>query len=259
RLTLQATLTPAEDRRKDFACVIGFATNERSYNFILGRNGDWLVFRLRTSEREFSEWKLQRLTPGYPAHVLVTYRPNELVCHVDGKQVLETDATAGDFLGWRSQHLTFGDLHDGGANWPGRLEGVAVYNRFMNAEEARAEYRNYSERLQIRRELPAVEIDAVLRSVAPVGDLGTSRQALVGCEYEVRRVHEGSCPHPRILVLHWAVLDGRRLDDAQRKLGSSHRMTLERFTSQLQPQLRDAPVFLNDRVKELPRFIPLEK
>ena len=41
----------------------------------------------------------------------------------------------GHFFQWKSYPLTLGDRSTGGADWAGRIEAVAVYDRLLSAEE----------------------------------------------------------------------------------------------------------------------------
>jgi hypothetical protein len=57
------------------------------------------------------------------------------------------------------------------------------------------------------------------------------RHALVVSEYEVTKVVEGSYTPKRVRVAHWAIRDGRVLAGAQKDVGATGRLTIERYDS----------------------------
>ena len=78
-----------------------------------------------------------QLPDDKPHHVIVTYRDGRLVCYVDGKKVKQCKCYYGDFRDWDRRHVIFGDEWEGSRAWRGTLEDVAVYNRFIDEEEAK--------------------------------------------------------------------------------------------------------------------------
>ncbi len=138
----------------------------------------------------------------------------------------------GDFGEWEAVPLVFGGDTDGRANWPGYIEGVAMYNRVIRPEEATAKYERYVERLA-HRELPeqaVVEARLVESVEIPTPEsIEPYRRALTMNEYEVVHVETGNVDSERILVAHWVIMDDRILDTAERISGQQYRMTLEFF------------------------------
>lgn len=86
-------------------------------------------------------------------HVLTTFRPGQLVAYQDGRKVFDTDAVQGDLSDWRDEpRLALGaDPVEGERNFAGRVEGIALYARFFEAEEAVAPANAYADR-RTRRE-----------------------------------------------------------------------------------------------------------
>jgi len=123
------------------ARVISFSSDPYSRNFTLGQEADRLLFRLRTpntGENGMSpQTDLVSVAAHKAYHVVVSYRPGELVCYVDGKQVASTSQVQGDFRNWSPQHLLLGGEWEGDRPWLGAVERWAVYSRFIGAEEAR--------------------------------------------------------------------------------------------------------------------------
>ncbi len=155
QLSIEALITPAKASQVGPARIITFSSGTDTRNFTLGQEGDRLIFRLRTPETGPNganpQVDLGKLTPGVAQHVIVTYAPGRLTCFRDGRQTLTTDEVRGDFRNWASQHLLFGDEWGGGRDWAGLLEGIAIQNRVLSAEEAHHRYELATRRLRDRR------------------------------------------------------------------------------------------------------------
>lgn len=131
-LTIDAVFTPTSDEARGPARILSLSSDTGSRNFTLGQEADRLVLRLRTTETDENgtnpEVSLTRLVPGKRHHVVVTYRPGKLVCHLNGEQVLETGAVEGTFANWTEQRFVLGDELTGDRDWPGTLARFAVYD-----------------------------------------------------------------------------------------------------------------------------------
>ena len=77
------------------------------------------------------------------------------------------------------------------------------------------------------------------------------RNALVVNEYDIVHVVEGNYPEGSILVAHWAIRDGKVLEEARRFPGSAFRLTVERFDAH--PELEGERV-ISDRSSKLPLY-----
>ena len=158
------------------------------------------------------EVEIGRLPAGKTTHLLIAYQVGRLVAYLDGEAVLETDAIQGGFYHWKPRPLLFGDGPRGGASWAGTLEGVAIYSRFLDAEEAHENYIRYRRKLAARPTVPRLVVDATLhaRSATPsLADITPYREALAVFEYRLERVVEGSVPQGAIAR--------RPLDDPRRQ------------------------------------------
>ncbi|MGB3087865.1 MAG: PKD domain-containing protein [Phycisphaerae bacterium] len=87
-----------------------------------------------------------------PHHLIVSYKPGVLVCYMDGQKVYQTDRVTGE-LGWPWGWFVLGGHHwlgGSGNRWNGTMEGVAMYGRFIDADEAAANFRAYLKKAQAR-------------------------------------------------------------------------------------------------------------
>lgn len=87
-----------------------------------------------------------KLTDTRPHHIIVTYKSGSLVTYVDGEKSFQTDRVTGE-LGWAWGMMLLGGHHwlGGSGNlWQGNMEGVAMYSRYMDDAEAKANYRAYA-------------------------------------------------------------------------------------------------------------------
>lgn len=241
QLTLEALVTPGSLQQSGPARILTFSSNPNSRNFTLGQEGNKLVLRLRTPKTGDNganpQVELLTLPDTKPHHVLVTYKPGRLAAYLDGKLVKQTDAVQGDFSNWAPQRLLFGDEAGGGRDWNGTLEGVAIYTRALEANEAKQHYDLYAQRLKNRKPAPQLAVKGKLLKVTPTPTLQSIapyQRCLAVYEYAVEKVQKGSYKPKKILVAHWVILDGKPLPNP-RKPGGSYDLTLEPFTDH--PQL----------------------
>ncbi|MEE8525290.1 MAG: LamG-like jellyroll fold domain-containing protein [Thermoanaerobaculia bacterium] len=259
-LTLEVTLQAADPVRTGPARIVTFSTGPRRRNFTLGQEGRWLVVRVRTGltgpDADRPQVKLFELPPDRPLHVVVTYSPGLLTAYRDGKPVTATAEIQEGFFHWQPGKLLFGDEIGGGAPWTGTLEGLAIYNRVLEADEVRESYSRYRQILDAREPVPRLEARAALRakSALPTLDqISPYRQALVVYEYEVESVVSGAQPpNRRVRVAHWVILDEEILPVSRLAIGDSVRLSLEPFSAN--PQLESH--FLSDTL-EVARDLPL--
>jgi len=180
------------------------------------------------------------LPAGEPQHILVVYSPGKTACFCNGQQVFSSDKIRGDFSNWNPQHLLFGDEWDGGRDWSGSLEGVAIYSRAIGAEEVRRRYASVKQRLENRPRPEQVVLEATLAETSPTPPpnlISPYRRVLVANTYEVKSVVKGRCESKKILVAEWGILD-RKVVPLARQKGKTYKLALEKFDdhAELEPE-----------------------
>ena len=133
----------------------------------------------------------------------------------------------------------FGDEYGGERNWAGTLEGVAIYNRFMPADEAERNALEYEDLRQGRQAPPQVRVLAELldKSTIPAADeILPHRSALAVAKYKVKRVLAGELASREIFVAQWALLDARPQPIAELAPGAEVEFLLEPFDRNPQVQ-----------------------
>lgn len=263
-LTVEATVESAAAVQNGPARIVTFSSGLRRRNFTLGQEGRSLVMRVRTGETGPNADRIQvrlfDLPADRPVHVVVGYSPGRLVAYRDGELVLESGEIVNGFFPWKAARLTFGDEVGGRRDWSGTLEGVAIYDRVLEAAEVRENHRRYERlresrpavrRLEARGRLLAKSEIPTLRQISPY------RQALVVYEYAVESVLEGDLASGRVRVAHWAILNGETLPVTREGEGAVRRLSLEPFAAN--PQLES--LYLSDTFEdghELPFFFDVE-
>ncbi len=241
-ITVEATVTPAATQGASAGRILTFSTGERDRNFTLGQEDGRLVFRLRTSSTGRNATRpqldLAPLPAGRASHVVVTYTPGRLAAYVDGRQVLSTDVVRSGFFHWKPRAFLFGNESRGvERSWYGKVEAVAVYNRFMAADEVSEAARRAAKRIAERPAVDSVQVRARLRRRSPtpsLAEISPYRDALAVFEYETVA---GELPPGReVRVVHRVLADGEELAVARRRSGEAYELRLEPFLEQ--PQLQ---------------------
>lgn len=138
-LAVEAWITPHERLVSSPLPILSLDAEDGTPNLALLQRDDVLVLRLRTSRAEDApEIPLTRLRSGVPQHVLLSYRPGDLRCYVNGRQVLASKRLFGTFATWKNCQLIFGQLD--GRGWQGWLQGIAIRSRFVDQAEASSLY-----------------------------------------------------------------------------------------------------------------------
>lgn len=230
--TLELVLQPSGAERPTVGVVAGFATNLEDGNLLLLERNREVYLRLRTDESPFTEDRevhLFRLHPTQALHVAMTYGGGELTWYVNGVAVSSFHDLRGGLSSWSEHPLSFGALPGGEANWPGRLEGLALFERVLSPAEVGAHAREREARLAARSP-PAVRlVEARLIEPTPVPtpeSIAPYRAGLVESLYEVTRVLEGTLDEPRIIVQQWGILDGAVVP-LDHRVGESYTLRLE--------------------------------
>lgn len=187
------------------------------------------------------------------AHVVFGFEPGRMTAFVDGEPAGEWPIQ-GDLFQWKSQPLLFGGPEDAdgeGSAPPTRLEGVAIYDRPLDAAEARENFLRYRAIVASRPAVPRAVVEArlVAKSAAPtLQQISPYEEALVVYQWRVVRVVQGNLDSEvegdgaTVRVAHWALLDGERQPALGLQIGAERRLTLEPLARQ--PQLE--AVFVAD-------------
>ncbi|MBN1426563.1 hypothetical protein JXA88_18600 [Candidatus Fermentibacteria bacterium] len=252
-LSIEAVLTPAK-RSQSPASIIAYGPPAGSPQFMLSQCGDSLVVAIQTSgSGSPSTAVLCRLNETLPNHLLVSYQQGRLACYRDGRLETTVSRIQGGFDSWTVQHLTFGNALDGLAPWAGSLEGITLWSRFIDEEEAAHRAQTRLSTVRGRPEADSWRVDATLVEVTPIPDPRTVapyHRALVVNAYDVSyNPPEGS---PRILVAHWGILDRAVLAGVPAEIGSTYGLVLQRFEDH--PQLESERLLMENSDLTLPLF-----
>ncbi len=243
QLTIEATVTPDHSNQRGPARIVTFSTNASSRNFTLGQDGRNLVMRLRTPQTGRNglnpQVTLGRLKINEPNHVIVSYKPGRMVCYFNGEKVFDGRDVQGGFENWERHHFLMGDEYQGDRTWEGTLEGVAIYSRFMDKEEAHANARHYLGFVSARKSVPQVQVEAKLLATSQfptLAQIEPYREALVIYEYQVVNSVENKLVgnDDRIRVAHWALLNGGQMPARQHEVGQRYQLMLEPFAANTQ-------------------------
>lgn len=267
-LTIEATVRPTVAKQVGPARIVTFSTSVTERDFTIGQLDDKLIVRIRTPqagpngvEGVGTGLPVCKLTAGEVNHVVISYKPGTLVCYLNGKQVFEGHQIQGDFRSWNAQHLLFGDEYAGERNWAGLLEGVAIYNRFLEPEEAARNALQYEHLRQSRSTVPQIRIrgQLIAKSSTPtLGQIQPHRSALLVSKYKINQVLDGQLDQPSVLVAQWALLDGREQPIVNLSIGAERELLLEPFdlNPQAQRYLYSDELSLND---EGERFLEIRE
>ncbi len=140
QLTIEATIIPSHLKQAGPARIMTFSRDTGNRNFTLGQENERLVLRLRTPRTGANalnpQVSLGKIEAGKPVHVIVSYFPGNVFYYLDGKLVYSGADIPGDFSNWEPSYLLFGDEYSGDRSWQGKLQEMAIYNRFVGPEEA---------------------------------------------------------------------------------------------------------------------------
>ena len=239
QLTVEAAIRPTLAEQAGPARIVTFSTDVSQRDFTLGQLGNQLVVRIRTPQSGPNGvdgvdpgLSVCSLTPNEVNHVIVSYKPGRLVCFLNGRLVFDGDQFQGDFRDWSAQHLLFGDEYGGQRDWKGTLEGVAIFNRFMEPEEAARNALQYQHLLRGRMAAPQVRVrgELIAKSAMPtVEEIQPYRSALVVCRYRVKQVVSGELDEGDVFVVQWAILDDETQPIVDLPLGTEIDLLLESF------------------------------
>ena len=215
-ISIEMTIEPFVPQQQGSAVILTSASRSRR-NFSLEQHGSKLVFTLRMKsrgEQAVARVPLVDLPTGHPTHILVTYSPGSLRAFHEGELVISDSSIEGGFFHWRPAPLVFGSDWNDKRAWRGRLEGVAIYSRALEDEEAHESFLRYRSKLGNRpvKSTWRVRATRTACSAAPtLAQIDPYREALTVCHYQVHRTLVGEDLPARIRVARWSMLDGQQL------------------------------------------------
>jgi len=230
--TVEATLTPGEAMPKAASVALAYG-DDRGEDLALLQDGKGLSLRLGGS-RTIALFEPEA---GKPVHVVVAVDREKWAAYRDGRPAGSGKAEAGA-PAWGTRQLVLGASPSGSGPWRGRLEGIALFPRALTAAEAAREAAAIEASLAGRKPAATVRFRGTLVAQARTAALEEIRpytRSLSAARYEVEEVLAGEWKEPTITVLHWMILDGKRLPIADRKPGAKVELTVERVADH--PQL----------------------
>jgi hypothetical protein len=179
-----------------------------------------------------------------PHHVIVSVADQRLAFYLDGKKVKEIDPSPASFIEVAVSAILFAahqpDPHKN--IWRGTFEYLAMYNRFIEEDEAAKNAAVVAAELAQRKALPQIEVQATLVATSTLpqpGAIAPYRNVLVVNEYGVEKVLEGTYAPKTIRVAQWGMIDLKPTPLAAQEPGTSVKLVLEKFIDhdELVPEL----------------------
>jgi hypothetical protein len=230
--TLEATITPAEAAGKVPGVVLAYG-NDQGEDVALLQDQTGLRLRLQGAQ----PMAVFPVEAGASVHVLVAVGGGKWAAYRDGQPV-RSGSLAGAIPAWRTRELVVGSGWSGAETWRGRIEGVAVFSRALTAPEAAKEAAAIKTLQAGRKPAASVKFRGTLVRQAKTSALEQIRpytRSLTAAEYKVEQVLAGEWKDPTITVLHWMIMDGKRLPIADRQPGAAVVLKVDRLEDH--PQL----------------------
>ncbi|MDE0839864.1 MAG: hypothetical protein OSB41_12550 [Kiritimatiellae bacterium] len=143
-ITIEVLLTPASDSQSGPARIVSSSQDGYARNFSLCQEKGKLVLRLRTTETGLNgtnpEVSLGAFAAKKQTHVIISYSPNRLICHVNGKPVAPNVVLGGDFSNWEAYPLVFGNEYKVDRPWLGSLRMVNISAKAISVKDAYKRY-----------------------------------------------------------------------------------------------------------------------
>ncbi|MCB1096047.1 MAG: hypothetical protein KDN22_10775 [Verrucomicrobiae bacterium] len=175
-----------------------------------------------------------------PFQLVLTVRDDNVSLYVDGFFLSDFQQTRKSTHGWKPGSFVIGDPEPINADgWEAEVSGIAIYDRAFYADEVKENYLGVQQRVSQRARPKKVRLVGRLVEATPLPtpeSIDTYRRALVDYTYDVVEVKSGTYRNGRIVVLHWAVLDGKPAPGVPRKIGQTYEMLVE--AAEGHPQLR---------------------
>lgn len=230
--TLELTAVPAAARPAARGIVLCYG-NDKGEDLALLQDGAGLSLRVGSGEPV----SLFAPEAGKPVHVVVACEGGKWSAYRDGEPV-RSGAFASAPSPWVPREIVLGSSWAGAEPWKGRLDGIAIFPRALTAAEAAGEFaalravhagRKPATTLRFRGSLTRQAKTSALEQIRPY------TRSLTSAEYKVEQVLSGEWKEPTITVLHWMIMDGKRLPIADRQPGAKVELTVQRIEDN--PQL----------------------
>ena len=235
--TLEAVIVPGVARPPAAGAILAFGDDDRE-DVALVQTPDGLGLRLGGSH----VIDLFTLEAGKPVHVVMACGGGQWVAYRGGKPA--ANGPFPDCQAWGERKLVLGATWAGAEPWQGRIEGVALFATALSPEEAGAEAEAAAALRADRQPARQVRFRGTLLRQADTTDLEAMRpysRSLTAAEYRVDALLAGAWAEPTITVLHWMVMDNRRLPLADRRPGAAVELVVEPLEDhpQLESSRRD--------------------
>ena len=234
--SIEAIITFARQFQQPPAEILSLARKSNAPFLALIQDGSQLVLLSKSTDSERRRIQLGFVSANRPSHVLVAYRDGEVACYRDGH--LTTRARTGNvnFENWKESNLVFGSRS--GSRWPGRLDSIAICNRFIDDSAAARRAALAGSRIAKRPVIPRINVTATLlgREASPSPEsIAPYRRALVINRYQITEAQEPNLIGKTIQVAEWALLDAATpASYAKVTPGDSVYLELEPFDSHSQ-------------------------
>lgn len=213
--------------------IFTIASDPNTRNITLGQKNGKLTLWMGTSdngaEGNREEIALGYLRPDEMHHIMMGFRKRRLQVMVDGEHYQPRMRMQGGLENWTPKKLSFGAAPDGSAAWHGKIEGVAVFDRMVDAEEALEHYasseallgaRVMNDEHRVRAKVLEVSRVPTLESITPY------RNALMRHRYQVLAAAE-SFTEKEIVVSQWCWLDAQPMPAQKLKPGDEVELRLQ--------------------------------
>ena len=221
-MSLEFLFTPVEGHQGE---ILSLATDETP---LVALSQDDTLFQVLSPSGAIPLLWPGLLEAGKPHHLTLNFDGKGVEIFLDGKGVGRREITL-DLATQPIDRFVLGDPQGG---WHGLIEGIAVYNRLLSAEEITANFDFTAGRVAGRTPLPGLVVTGRLEERTTIPDpdsLGAYSRALVVNSYAVERVEQGVYQQERIVVAEWAVLDREIVKKYQDDM-QSERLVLEKFS-----------------------------
>ena len=247
-LTVAMDLTPHSTKPGAEGVVAALGSAEPAAQMMVEQRGGALQVTINTGDgTEARAVKLADMSDTKIGQWVVTVQGGILRGYMNGKPVME-QPLAGTLAGWNAKLLTFGSDCGGKRPWRGSLEGIAIYDRALTAQDVASLHTERSARWAQRQPAPRVEVEAELIAASKPADpkvIAPYVRSLVENHYRVKKILGGTLKDADVIILQWAILGGKELPGAQREAGKVLRLSIEPVEShpELDGEHRSSDVF----------------